>query len=130
MSATLVQVAAKVRVHINDVAARVFEREVVYGKINSALLGTIATRLRLGRTYLASALTIGTSTNTYTMPSAAQYQIVRQVHLQGSGNDLEMVSPEMMAAMQTIYERLARAKVRDLPGATVEEKTVTTIRTA
>lgn len=100
VSATLLQVADKVRVHCNDVrnGREVFAREIVYGKINSAMLGTIATRLNLGRTYLAGALTIGNSTNTYSLPSTAQYQIIRQVHTQGRGRDLDIISTEQMAA--------------------------------
>ena len=43
---------------------------------------------------------------------------------------LRVAGPEMMETMQKIYDRLARAKVRNLPGATVREDSATQIRSA
>jgi len=43
---------------------------------------------------------------------------------------VKVAEPEMRDLVQKVYDRLARAKVRDLPGATVREDTTTMIRSA
>ena len=43
---------------------------------------------------------------------------------------IKVAEPEMREVVQKIFDRLARAKVRDLPGATVREETSTMIRGA
>ena len=43
---------------------------------------------------------------------------------------LKVAEPEMREVIQKVYDRLARAKVRDLPGATVREDSSTVFRTA
>ena len=98
MSAFLKDVAMKVRAHMNDLdAARyVYTTDALYPKINSSMLGTIATRLRLGQTYLSGAVSFDTSSYRWKLPSGVEYTNIRQAHTQGRGRDLEIIAYEKM----------------------------------
>jgi len=100
VSQTVLQIDAKVKVHTNDILTgrEVFSREVRRGKIDSALRGTIATRLSLGQTYVSGALAIGPAANTYSLPSTSSYRYIKQVRTQSLGRNLDVVPYEALMA--------------------------------
>lgn len=102
MSESLKDIAAEVRTRVFDPSTgrEVFSQELIYATLDSSLRRVIAPKLNLGKTYETGVLTFDDSTNTYALTgtSAPQVSMIRQVHTQGRGRDLDIIPYEVMMA--------------------------------
>lgn len=102
MSESMKDIATEIRTQVFDpgTGREVFAQDLIYAKIDSSLRRVIAPKLNLGKTYDTAVLTFNDQNNTYalTNTTAPQVSMIRQVHTQGRGRDLDIIPYEVMMA--------------------------------